>query len=205
VPVGGFPLYGGVGDKSWPLHILSHRQGQRGRHSGTRHQTPDTRHCSRQERDRCALQHSARQTSHTAGSTGRHISSCSTSSPLCSSQGSVRPSSHAADAAAERDLGLCAAFPCKMGWSTRHGVTATTCRGGSRKEASYQRGQESSLLAFFGPGLWISMLDRQIVVRIGESAAATPTDPCPSLHEGSKFVGIFPFRWASSGLNRPEI
>ncbi|PMD51821.1 uncharacterized protein K444DRAFT_242912 [Hyaloscypha bicolor E] len=35
------------------------------------------------------------------------------------------------------------------------------------------------------------MLDRQIVVGIGQSEPLTPTDPGRSLHEGSKFVGIF--------------
>lgn len=60
----------------------------------------------------------------------QQASSCSTSSPLCSSQGSVNPSSHV-NAAAERDLGLCAPFPCQ---SAGQPGTAATCRGGSRKE-----------------------------------------------------------------------
>jgi hypothetical protein len=45
-----------------------------------------------------------------------------------------------------------------------------------------------------GPERWgfeLSMLDRQIVVGIGQSEPLTPTDPGRSLHEGSKFVGIF--------------
>jgi hypothetical protein len=56
------------------------------------------------------------------------------------------------------------------------------------------RGAGVAVVPLRGPERWgfeLSMLDRQIVVGIGQSEPLTPTDPGRSLHEGSKFVGIF--------------
>ena len=61
--------------------------------------------------------------------------------------------------------------------------------------------QEGTLLdEAKGPELWVSIWDRRMVVAIDESEAAPSTRPCRRLHEGSKFVGIFPICWGAAAL-----
>jgi hypothetical protein len=58
------------------------------------------------------------------------------------------------------------------------GASATCCGGMGEEVHLIKRGSCGGLAQ-----------DRQSVVGIGESGAGAPTDPCRSLHEGSKFVG----------------
>jgi hypothetical protein len=72
--------------------------------------------------------------------------------------------------------------------STVQPGTAPTCRGGELETQEGPLSDEAKV-----PELWVSMWDRRMVVAIDESEAAPSTHPCPRLHEGSKFVGIFSF------------
>jgi hypothetical protein len=78
-----------------------------------------------------------------------------------------------------------------IGCAARNQLPHDVERNGSR---TLSRGARVAVVPLRGPERWgfeLLMWDRQIVVGIGQSEPRTPTDPGRSLHEGSKFVGIF--------------